>query len=274
MTELGGGEIPQSDQSKEQPTQPRDKFGGAKDLAARIRSAIKDRHRDRTQRPITVLGGVLGDPSSQVNQDQTTNRDVTIDVNPSSTLSTSEEKLGEEVPHGAVVDAILESTSDDETTPSWFKDTAKTIADAWFDPKSFEKDPTLYEKLGIRTFKRYLPTGDLIPRLLRRRFTFIGGTSVNDLKNYERFTRVYETIHLGFLGLGAAALGEELASGKIGQAAFTAGINTLVNVYPIMLQRYNRSRLYRTINRIEEREARKAGAESSHQQPPTTDTPQ
>jgi hypothetical protein len=169
---------------------------------------------------------------------------------------------------GASVKAIIENTPGAEQAPSWFKETVKTVTDAWFDPKSFEENPEVYEKLGIKTFKKYLPTtGDLTMRLVRKRFSdagFIKSASVEALKDYEKFTRVYEGIHTTFLGVGGAIMADQLAEGRIGAAAFTAGINTLVNVYPIMLQRYNRSRLYRTIHRVEERDARR------NQQPPET----
>ena len=60
-------------------------------------------------------------------------------------------------------------TSEVDKVPSWFKGVVKKITDAWFDPKSFEQNPTIYEKLGVRTFKRYMPTGDLVIKYMKKR---------------------------------------------------------------------------------------------------------
>jgi hypothetical protein len=153
--------------------------------------------------------------------------------------------------------AIEVSTPEAEKAPPWFREVVKKIADAWFDPKSFEQNPKLYEKLGVRTFKKYMPTsGDLVYRLVWKRFG--AGDQIEptleSMKSYEKYTRLYEGIHLTALGIGTATMTEQLLSGQIEGAVFTAAINTLVNVYPILLQRYNRSRLYKVINKMESRE--------------------
>ena len=156
----------------------------------------------------------------------------------------------------AVDKAVEAATPETEKAPPWFKQVVKRIADAWFDPKSFEQNPELYEKLGVRTFKRYMPTsGDLVYRLVWKRFGAedLVKPTLESMKDYEKYTRLYEGIHLTFLGLGAATMAAQLSSGQIEGAVFTAGINTLVNVYPILVQRYNRSRLYKAINRMESR---------------------
>lgn len=163
------------------------------------------------------------------------------------------------IPVGLVETAIIEDVPETDKALSWFKDVVKQTTDAWFDPKSFEKNPEVYEKLGVKTFKKYVPTGgDLVVNFMRRHggSGVIDDGSINSLRNYEKFTRIYETIHLVFFGVVAATIGSQLQAGYIETAAFIAGINTLVNVYPIMLQRYNRSRLYNTINKMEQREAR------------------
>lgn len=156
-----------------------------------------------------------------------------------------------------VVDKAIETTTPEaEKVPPWFRQIVKKIADAWFDPKSFEQNPKVYEKLGIRTFKKYIPTGDLMNRLVWKRLGAedLVKPTLESLKNYEKYTRLYESVHLTALGLGAVTMAAQLSSGQIEGAVFTAGINTLVNVYPILLQRYNRSRLYKVINRMESRE--------------------
>ncbi|MEW6687347.1 MAG: hypothetical protein AB1393_14275 [Candidatus Edwardsbacteria bacterium] len=154
--------------------------------------------------------------------------------------------------------SIIQATPEADMAPPWFRRVVKNVTDAWFDPKSFEKNPELYEKLGVRTFKKWMPiTGDVVHRVFWKRLglgDFVQPNSIQSLKNYETFTRVYEGIHLTFLGLGCAQLASQVHAGQIDAALLTAGLNTLVNVYPIMVQRYNRSRLYNTIQKMESKQ--------------------
>ena len=116
----------------------------------------------------------------------------------------------------------------------------------------------MYENLGIKTFKKYIPTGDIASKLvwkLTHKNVFIARSSEQDLRNYEKWTRIYETIHLSFLPIMAASIGFSLPMGDLGAAAFMAGINTLVNVYGVLLQRYNRLRLYKSIAHAQTRDA-------------------
>lgn len=158
-----------------------------------------------------------------------------------------------------ITDALVESTPEAEHAPAWLKETSKKIADAWFDPKSFESQET-YEKIGVRIFKKFMPSsGDYVYRYVWKKFgapDWVKPGNIDSLKNMQFFTRVYETIHVSFLALGAGVMASQLSAGNINAAAFTAALNTLVNVYPIMVQRYNRLRLYRNINKMEERNAK------------------
>ena len=163
--------------------------------------------------------------------------------------------------------ANLEQENQLEPPPAWFGSLVKKATDLWFDPKSFENEE-IYEKLGIRTFKKYIPTGQVTSKLvwkLTHKNAFIEGSSEQDLRNFERFTRIYETIHLSFLPIAAASIDISLSKGDLGSAAFTAGINTLVNVYPVLLQRYNRLRLYKAIERAQKRDAGRNQTEVSEE---------
>lgn len=158
-------------------------------------------------------------------------------------------------PPNTIQNALQETTKEIETPPKWFTKTADKILNAWFDPKSYESEE-MYEKVGIKTFKKYIPTtGDLVNKYFWKKID--PGDFVNkgesSLKNFETFTRVCETIHLSFFALMAGEAAVELATGNASAAAFTTGINILVNAYPIMLQRYNRIRLFRAINKFEDR---------------------
>jgi len=151
--------------------------------------------------------------------------------------------------------AIIDSTFEDELPPNWFKEVMQKILDSWFDPKSFEKNPGLYEKLGVRLFKKYMPTsGDLIYRLVWKKLganDLVKPNDINSLRKFEYYTRVYESIHLTFLAIGSAVIAAELQANTIEATTFNMLLQIMLNIYPILVQRYNRGRLYSTINKME-----------------------
>ena len=127
------------------------------------------------------------------------------------------------------------------------------VFDVWFRPKDFESE-RLYERLGALILKRYVPTGgDLIMRRLRRdhperRWVT---SSLKSLCVYERRTRLNESIHL--VGFTAFTI---LAASKFASRSLTAFglmialvLNLILGLWPVVLQRYNRLRLYRAIHR-------------------------
>jgi glycosyl-4,4'-diaponeurosporenoate acyltransferase len=125
--------------------------------------------------------------------------------------------------------------------------------DAWFRPKSFESE-RLYERLGALIVKRFVPTGgDLVMRRLRRdhpdrRWVT---SSLQSLCLYERRTRLNESIHLiGFIGFTVLAV-RKFASGSLTAFGLTVALvlNLILGLWPVVLQRYNRLRLCRAINR-------------------------
>ena len=127
-----------------------------------------------------------------------------------------------------------------------------SVFDTWFRPKTFESE-RLYERLGALLIKRYVPTGgDLVMQRLRRHHPSRRWvtSSLQSLCRYERRTRLNESIHLiGFIGftvLGAS----RFASGSLTAFGLTVALvlNLLLGLWPVVLQRYNRLRLYRAIN--------------------------
>ncbi len=123
--------------------------------------------------------------------------------------------------------------------------------DLWFRPKQFESE-RLYERLGALLIKRYVPTGgDLVMGRLRRnhpgrRWVTSGFQS---LWKYERKTRLNESIHLiGFIGF-TVLVARKFASGSLSALglAFALILNLIFGLWPVVLQRYNRLRLYRVM---------------------------
>lgn len=116
---------------------------------------------------------------------------------------------------------------------------------SYFKPKSFEfvRNKTIYDLVGIKTYKKYLPTtGDLM-----RHWRNIKQI---DLNQYEKQTRTYEWRHI----LGAILfivftlmLERELT---LFDWIFLPFLNLYINIYPIFLQRYNRIRIVKILKRF------------------------
>ncbi len=124
--------------------------------------------------------------------------------------------------------------------------------DIWFRPKCFESE-RLYERLGALVIKRYVPTGgDLVMRRLRRNHPGRRWvtSSLQSLRQHERRTRLNELIHLiGFVGFTVLAA-SKFASGSLTVLGltFALALNLILGLWPVILQRYNRLRLYRAID--------------------------
>jgi hypothetical protein len=124
--------------------------------------------------------------------------------------------------------------------------------DVWFRPKAFESE-RLYERLGALLLKRYVPTGgDLVMQRLRRDHpgTRWVTSNLQSLRRYERRTRLNESIHLmGFIAFAVLAE-KKFASGSLTAFGLTVALtlNLILGLWPVVLQRYNRLRLYRAIN--------------------------
>ena len=110
----------------------------------------------------------------------------------------------------------------------------------------------IYRLLGVPLFKRYVPTsGDLVCRWRGQRLLPAGGYSaLKGLRRYEQRARVIEWRHLG--GFLAMAAGIQLTSSVLDSVTVTLlwVFNLLVNLYPILLQRYNRLRIELVLRRV------------------------
>lgn len=172
-------------------------------------------------------------------------------------MSKLETEPAEEQQLEAIVDSTLnERVENQEHTEnnSLFRrvsDSFYSYDSQYFKPRKFErwKDGLLYKLLGVHIFKKIVPTcGEYINKLRGEHPIANAKTKEEGLKNWERNTRGFETVHLavalGYLGY----IGERLISGN--RLAYVAGaiiVNVLFNFYPIMLQRYNRAKIYNAL---------------------------
>jgi hypothetical protein len=127
-----------------------------------------------------------------------------------------------------------------------------SLLDFWFQPKRFETT-RLYQALGARLLKRYVPTGgDLVMRRLRRRYpqAHLIGPAPEALRRFERWTRLAEAIHLAGFAAFAALTAQQAAAGSLSPAGLTVAVslNLTLGLWPVVLQRYNRLRAYQAIH--------------------------
>lgn len=127
----------------------------------------------------------------------------------------------------------------------------------YFEPKTFERrgEGRVYEWLGIKFFKRYLPTsGDLVSRARGvRRIAPPGPDLYASLLRHDRQTRAWEGRHIfGALSMLAVSWWSMAVYHKGSWPALIAA-NLLLNGCPIMLQRYNRVRLRSALASLQRR---------------------
>jgi hypothetical protein len=121
----------------------------------------------------------------------------------------------------------------------------------YYKPKAFEyyHKKTIYDLIGIKIYKKYLPTtGDLARRWrklqqIKRR----DKDEFQELLQYELKTRKYEWRHwIGAITLVVLTLFLDRKL-TLFDWIFLPLLNLYVNIYPIFLQRYNRIRILKIL---------------------------
>jgi hypothetical protein len=125
------------------------------------------------------------------------------------------------------------------------------VLDFWFRPKTFESE-SLYRRMGVLVLKRYVPTGgDLVMERLRRRYpqARLVTASPPSLRTYERRTRISEAVHVISVAIFGTLTIIKFACGSISFFLFSIVLFSVLifGLWPAILQRYNRLRLYRII---------------------------
>ncbi len=122
------------------------------------------------------------------------------------------------------------------------------LLELWFAPKGFESTE-LYESLGIRFIKRYVPTGgDFFIHRYGIRIVPIQ-SNLDAMIHFEQLTRIHEAIHVfAFLGFLVFSLRRWIArKTTFLDFLFAVQVYILLILSPAALQRYNRIRVYRAI---------------------------
>jgi hypothetical protein len=122
------------------------------------------------------------------------------------------------------------------------------LPDSYFNIYRFERSGSIYEKLGVLTFRKFVPNGDFANRWDRRtdpRFRMI--RCKNSAADFIGRTRQSERGHFVLLAFGAVTSAYAWSLGWQGWAIYLSAGNIVVNFYPIMLQRYTRNRIKRVL---------------------------
>ncbi|MFL5381853.1 MAG: hypothetical protein ACJ8GN_05000 [Longimicrobiaceae bacterium] len=120
----------------------------------------------------------------------------------------------------------------------------------YFEPAAWEKDGAVYRRLGVHRFRHLLLNGRYLNRLVsfvrRRPYRVISGRQ--SAGSWLLFTLFVEAGHTFFGGVMAVFMVRALARGDLAAAASILLQNLVINVYPVMVQRYNRGRILRVLN--------------------------
>lgn len=122
--------------------------------------------------------------------------------------------------------------------------TAWWLPPSYYRVRPFEQSGRLYEALGVRLFRYFVPDGDLSNRWRRRRepnHRIIANRRAAEA--FVRRTELSEKSHLVLLSMGILSAAFALQLGWRGWALYLGVGNVLVNLYPVLLQRYTRARL-------------------------------
>lgn len=126
---------------------------------------------------------------------------------------------------------------------------------SYYATQPFEQDGQIYEHLGIHLFKRLIRRGPLA--IFSLNFRLPKEKSVSALRKLENNMRGAETIHVCIFLIMFVFIGYALCRGWLDALVWLLLFNLLLNVYPVMLQRYNRIWLQALIQQQEQEEQRR-----------------
>jgi len=145
----------------------------------------------------------------------------------------------------------VEVVNQSENSGSGFTDLRRKCLDSYFEPKSFERwgNGRIYEWLGVRQFNKlyYRTFGK---GCVDFRINLFSHTM---LKGQEKHTRRLEKIHLiaggAYIPLVALLYSLDTSPGGFVLGSLGVITNIAINIYPIMLQRYNRVRIQNILDK-------------------------
>jgi hypothetical protein len=123
----------------------------------------------------------------------------------------------------------------------------RRLANWWFRPRAFEQSGACYRFLGVPIFKKMLM---VIVGGRKSRLSYgLEGRGMQSVENFERWTRIFEVYHL-ILGAFITAIVIKLFLGSHHISLELVIAGSILNLYLVLLQRYNRARIRRAIDRM------------------------
>ena len=136
-----------------------------------------------------------------------------------------------------------------------------TALDFYFMPKSFERTGFVYKMLGIEIFRQViLATVGAFVLALRKKealYTYFvtNPLSIKSIQRTEAWSRYNEVVHLALIFI-TFFIGRAIYLKGYKSGAALLGFCVLLNIYLVMLQRYNRVKLVRMMELLERRARR------------------
>lgn len=137
--------------------------------------------------------------------------------------------------------------------------TAKVLPESYYEIKNWENEGKIYEKIGIKQFRKALT--DVAKRVDKennsKKFEnnyFIWSSKIEDLETLITLQKENEAWHLFVEIIGRSYTIYELLEYNSVSIVHNI-IITIINTYPLFLQRYNRARILKVIEKKKEHEA-------------------
>jgi hypothetical protein len=116
----------------------------------------------------------------------------------------------------------------------------------YFQAKGFEESTRVYELFGVLLIRQLVRRGPL--HILAPEYHYSGRRE--SIPRLLLEARIAETIHVIALLGSFMLVAYALFMGRLVAAGWLLVFNVLINIYPVMLQRYNRLRLQRLLTRM------------------------
>lgn len=120
----------------------------------------------------------------------------------------------------------------------------RALPRSYFHDHNVERSRRLYERLGVRIFKKFVLNGDAVNRWARRHnpcYRVVPRRA--DLDYFAEQTRSVEQSHLVLFTITLFSAFYAARIGWHGWAICLTIGNVVCNIYPVLLQRYNRARI-------------------------------
>jgi hypothetical protein len=121
-----------------------------------------------------------------------------------------------------------------------------SLPQGYYHIQPFERTGHMYERLGVRLFKRLVRRGPLA--MFSPTLRFPKDRTIVALRHLDDEMRKAETGHVCIFMLMLLFISAALLRGWFDAAGWMLLFNVIINAYPVMLQRYNRIKLQELID--------------------------